>query len=108
MSTQEGVIVRACLDFITLKGIIAWRTNTTGIYDPTAKRFRTNAGRNGVADILGCLPGGRFLAIECKAGKGRLSPAQVEFQRDIVQSGGLHIVARSVDDVAAVLAEEGY
>lgn len=108
MSTPEGSVVRACLDFLTLKGIVAWRTNTTGIYDPVAKRFRPNAGRNGVADILGCLPGGRFLAIECKAGKGKLSPAQIEFQRDIIQAGGLHIVARSVDDVIAVLAEKGY
>ena len=107
MSTPEGAVVRAVLDYLAIRQIVAWRNNTTGVYDPTAKRFRTNAGRNGVADILGCLPGGRFLAVECKAGRGVLSPAQVEFQRDIVVAGGLHIVARCIEDVIAVFRAEG-
>jgi len=103
----ESAVVRAVLDYLAVRQIVAWRNNTTGVYDPTAKRFRTNAGRNGIADILGVLPGGRFLAIECKAERGKLSPAQVEFQRDIVQQGGLHIVAYRVDDVIEVLEMEG-
>lgn len=107
MSTPEGAVVRACLDFLEIKQITAWRNNTIGIYDERRKAYRTNAGRNGVADIIGCLPGGRFLAIECKAGKGRLSPAQVEFQRDIIRAGGLHIVAYRVEDVIEVLEAEG-
>jgi len=105
MSTPEGAVVRTCLDYLQLRGILAWRNNTVGVYDQTAKRYRTNAGRNGIADILGCLPGGRFLAIECKAGKGHLSPAQIEFQHDIIEMGGLHIVARSVDDLIGRLYE---
>ncbi len=96
---SESAIVRACLDYLAIRGIVAWRNNTTGIYDPTRKAFRTNAGRNGISDIIGILPGGRFLAVECKAGRGKLSPAQVEFQRDIIQQGGLHIVAYCVDDL---------
>jgi len=107
MSTPEGLIVRSCLDYLQLRGIVAWRTNTVGVYDPNAKRYRTNSGRNGVADILGCLPGGRFLAIECKAGRGKLSEDQVEFQRDIIRQGGLHIVAYRVEDVIEVLEAEG-
>jgi len=105
MSTPEGFVVRACLDYLAIRGIVAWRNSTVGIFDPTTKRMRTNPGRNGVADIIGCLPGGRFLGIECKAGKGKLSPDQVEFQRDIVHAGGLHIVAYRVDDVIKVLEE---
>ena len=107
MSTPEGAVVRACLDFLEIKQIVAWRNNTTGVYDPATKRMRKNAGRNGVADILGCLPGGRFLAIECKAGRGKLSADQVEFQRDIIRQGGLHIVAYRVEDVIEVLEAEG-
>ena len=101
--TPEGAVVRACLDYLTVRRITAWRNNTTGIYDEKAKRFRTNAGRNGIADIIGCLPGGRLLAVECKAGRGRLSPAQIEFQRDIVEAGGLHNVAYSLDDLIQAL-----
>ena len=108
MSTPEGAVVRACLDFLEIKQIVAWRSNTVGIYDAKRGSFRPNAGRNGIADILGCLPGGRFLAIECKAGRGKLSAAQVEFQRDIIRAGGLHIVAYRVEDVIEVLTSEGY
>ena len=107
MSTPEGAVVRACLDYLALRGIVAWRNNTTGIYDKRRGAYRPSAGRNGVADILGVLPGGRFLAVECKAGKGRLSPAQVDFQRDIIRQGGLHIVAYRVEDVIEVLQAEG-
>ena len=105
--TPEGAVVRSCLDYLAIKQIVAWRNNTVGTFDPATKRMRRNPGRNGVADILGILPGGRFLAIECKAGKGRLSPDQVEFQRDIIRQGGLHIVAYRVEDVIEVLEAEG-
>lgn len=104
--TPEGQVVRAILDYLAIRQIVAWRTNTVGVYDKAREAYRPNTGRNGVADILGCLPGGRFLAIECKAGKGRLSPAQVEFQRDIIRQGGLHIVAYRVEDVIEVLEAE--
>ena len=104
--TPEGAVVRACLDYLEIRGIVAWRNNTVGMYDQTAKRYRTNAGRNGIADILGCLPGGRFIAIECKAGRGKLSADQANFQRDIIRQGGLHIVAYRVEDVIEVLQAE--
>lgn len=105
--TPEGLVVRACMDYLEVRRITAWRNNTTGIYDEKAKRFRKNAGRNGIADIIGCLPGGRLLAVECKAGRGRLSPAQVEFQRDIIRAGGLHVVAYRVEDlIEAIQAED--
>lgn len=107
MSTPEGAVVRAILDYLAIKQIVAWRNNTTGMYDEKRKAYRTNSGRNGISDILGILPGGRFLAVECKAGRGMLSPEQVEFQRDIIRAGGLHIVAYRVEDVIEVLKEEG-
>jgi len=105
--TPEGAVVRACLDYLAIRQIVAWRSNTVGVYDKAREVYRPNTGRNGVADILGCLPGGRFLAIECKAGRGKLSADQVEFQRDIIRQGGLHIVAYRVEDVIEVLEAEG-
>ena len=106
--TPEGAVVKACLEYLQIRGVIAWRNNTTGTWDANKETFRKNAGRNGIADIIGILPSGRFLAVECKAGRGRLSPAQVEFQRDIIQAGGLHIIARSADDVIRVLEGDIY
>jgi hypothetical protein len=62
----------------------------------------------GSADILGCLPGGRFLAIEVKAPDGRLSPEQREFLADIRGLGGIAIVARSYRDIEEAVRESGY
>jgi hypothetical protein len=75
-----------------------WR-NSVG-YD---EGHRVKYGLPGSADILGILNGGRFLAIEVKAEKGRQSEQQVAFQRMIEAFGGLYILARSVADVEAAL-----
>jgi hypothetical protein len=65
-------------------------------------------GLKGSSDILGLLPGGRFLAVECKAPDGRLSPEQRQFLADIKALGGMAIVARSYRDIEAALREAGY
>lgn len=73
-----------------------------GIYDPTKKLFRRPASKfhiNGVSDILGMFHGGRWLAIEVKSRKGRLSPEQSLFIDEINAGGGMAFVARSVQDV---------
>ena len=107
--TPEGAVVRAVLDYLDIRQIL-WIRNNSGVARPERKdgtKGFVRFGSVGSADIVGCLPGGRFLAIECKAGKGRLSPAQVEFQRDIIRQGGLHIVAYRVEDVIEVFENEG-
>jgi len=53
----------------------------------------------GVPDIVGILPDGKFLAIEVKTAKGRLSPHQERFIQNINDAGGLAFVARSPEDV---------
>jgi hypothetical protein len=54
---------------------------------------------NGVADIIGLLPSGRFLAVECKSSRGRQSEAQRAFQAMVEGSGGLYIIARDLQDL---------
>ena len=54
---------------------------------------------NGVADIIGVLPGGRFLAVECKSVRGRQTEPQRAFQEAVEASGGLYVLARSVEDL---------
>lgn len=53
----------------------------------------------GVPDIVGILKDGRFLGIEVKTDRGRLSPHQERFIQNINDAGGIAFVARSVDDV---------
>jgi len=56
-------------------------------------------GLKGVADVLGVLPDGRFLAVECKTATGRISPEQDAFIRNVNLRGGLAFVARGLEDV---------
>ena len=55
-------------------------------------------GYPGVSDIIGCHQG-RMIAIELKAPKGTVSPAQKEFIDRINEAGGLAFVARTLDEV---------
>ena len=51
-------------------------------------------GRSGVPDIICCLNGGKFLAIECKAGKNQPTALQEKEIRDIQARGGIAAVIR--------------
>jgi len=58
----------------------------------------------GQADISGILaPSGQRIEIECKSKTGRLTQEQVAWRDMILRHGGLYILARSLDDVAAAL-----
>ena len=65
-------------------------------------------GKKGSADLLGCLPGGRFLAVEVKAPGGRLSPEQKQFLAEVRGLGGLALVVRDWRGLDAELRGAGY
>lgn len=60
------------------------------------KGFRTGA-KKGVADILACV-NGKFVAIELKMGKDRLSDEQIGFIKSIQYTGGIAMVVSSWED----------
>jgi hypothetical protein len=101
--TPESEVVKSILHYLKIIGVMAWRNNTTGVYDPTRKLFRSFSGLKGVSDILGVMRGGRFLAIEAKAKDGRLSDDQAAFIDAVNKAGGLAFCARSIDDVRAAM-----
>lgn len=58
----------------------------------------------GDPDMIACVDG-RFVGIEGKTYQGRLRPIQ-ELRRDqIIASGGIYVVARTVDDVRRVVED---
>ena len=63
--------------------------------------------KRGVSDLLGCLPGGRMLAIECKRPGGKPSPEQIRFIKDIQDRGGLGMIADNVEVVKTALRDAG-
>lgn len=85
-----------------------WRANAGRALVPTAdgglRPIQVNL--PGCPDLIGWVTlAGRavFLGIEVKAPRGRLRPAQEAFRDALTRSGGLYIVARSVEDVTRVL-----
>ena len=96
MSTPEGRIVAEILEYLRLRGIYAWRNNSGAV---RANGRMVQYGKVGSSDIIGIMPDGRFLAIECKTDSGSLSEAQRLFIDVINKSQGLAFVARSVEDV---------
>jgi hypothetical protein len=65
-------------------------------------------GLKGSADILGCLPDGRFLAVEVKAPDGRISPEQRQFPAEVQALGGLAVTVRGWRELDEALREAGY
>lgn len=103
----ETALVRACIDYLNYRGIFAWRNNTTGVYDPARKTFRSFTGLKGVSDVLGCTSDGRFVAVECKAKDNTLAPEQIAFLNTIQAKGGIACVAYTLDDVQDALTAAG-
>ncbi len=102
--STETDLVNACLELLHLCGIYCWRNNTGAL--PVGKRF-IRFGRSGSADILGCLPGGQFLAVETKVGKNPLTPAQAHFLDTVRTAGGTALVVRDLIQLQDWLALAG-
>ena len=101
---SENQVQNAILEYLEWLGIFAWRNNSTGVFDPKKKIFRKAQGKhviNGVSDILGILPNGKFLAIEVKSPQNKKRPKhQVDFIKKIHDSGGLAFFADNLDYAA--------
>jgi len=85
------------------KEILGWLTAIGAVYVVTDAGMLHKAGLNaacdipaGWPDITVCLPGGRFLGLECKSATGRQSEYQKFVQRRIEDAGGLYILAHSL------------
>jgi hypothetical protein len=104
--TPENRVKAEVLRYLKVRRIYCW-SNPSGAVRIRPGKFMS-FGLKGSSDILGLLPGGRFLAVECKAAHGRLSPEQRQFLADIKALGGMAIVARSYRDIEAALIEAGY
>lgn len=92
MTTPEGVIKKAIKDYLRGEGI-TFMMVPNGSY-----------GSTGAPDIVACYDG-RFIGIEAKTVTGRQSDWQKKYQSDIEASGGIYILARSVDDVKGLIDE---
>jgi len=101
----ESEVLRQCIAYLYARRIFAWRNNT-GAAKTEDGRF-VRFGLPGASDILGILPGGKFLAVECKRSSGgKVSPQQQAFLDRIKKEGGVAIIATSVEDLIRRLENE--
>lgn len=108
-SRAEAALHRAVAAYLTvaLPPDVAWTTFPAG---------SGGKARGGQLKAAGLRPGwpdlqilwdGKFLGIELKTGKRRLSPAQDACVRLIFRAGGTWTVCRSIDDVERILIAWG-
>lgn len=108
MKLTETMIVRACLDWLAYKGIVAWRSNSGAVkasYKGKSRFVRFNT-MKGMSDICAILPDGTFAAIEVKKPGGQPTDDQEEFLRKVRSTGGVGIVVHSVDELDAHLGDK--
>jgi hypothetical protein len=101
----EKFIQKAILDYLGARGYVCWRNNS-GVFRPENKdgsRRFFRAGAVGTGDILGLTKTGRFFTIEVKRKGAKPTPDQAAFMFRVTASGGLAILAYSVDDVIKFL-----
>lgn len=95
LKVKEKDVLRAITDYLTLKKIYWIRVNSGAI---RTERSFIKLARAGTPDIVVCHKG-RFVGIECKAGKNKQTTDQVHEMREIILSGGDYYVMRSIDDL---------
>ena len=95
--TLESVTLGTCLSLLNFLGINAWRNNTGAVKTKTGF---VRYGKVGSSDIIGILPDGRFLAVECKRPSGeKVTTLQQEFIDMINHNGGVGLIVRSSDEL---------
>ena len=105
---KESEIQREILRYLQARGIFAWKAGVgamRAVYKNTPRFVRF--GQEGMSDIVGVLPNGRFLAIEVKRPGGRVTTAQKVFMGHVNLKYGLAFIAHSVEEVNDRLSREG-
>lgn len=102
----EADVLAAVLKALALHPAVAWvrRMNTGAFKVGTGPQARfVRFGFPGCSDVLGQLKDGRFLAVECKAERGKLSPEQERFIDVVRANNGVAGVARNVDEALLIV-----
>jgi hypothetical protein len=101
---SESKLVKAALEYLSYRGIGVWRNNTGAVVSVYKGRKRIiRYGKKGSSDIIGLIPGGRFIGVECKQPKEKQTLDQRLFQQFIESLGGLYVLARNLDDIQEAL-----
>ena len=77
------------------------------LYQQKAYCFKVHGSsymRAGIPDIICCYKG-KFIGIECKVGRNKMSEVQKVHQKEIENADGIFILAYSVSDVKKIIEQ---
>lgn len=98
-SKPEATVVIAVRARFRQAGFFIQKIEAKGVWSNEAQRYMGGMADAGTADLLGCSPDGRFVAIECKApGRvGTLKDHQRSYLMEIINRNGFAIVTDNAD-----------
>lgn len=111
----ETKLMNLILIALSESGCTVWRVETGGAWlgrvihkeretvTLTGARMFVTGLCKGGSDIIGIAPCGRFLAVEVKTARGRVTPEQTRFIEAVIQAGGIAGIARCVDDALQLI-----
>lgn len=102
---SEANLQREIMLALSRAGCLVWRNNTGALTDATGRLVRYGLCK-GSSDLIGMTPCGKFLAIEVKSARGRVTPEQERFIAAVLAKGGRAGVARSVKESLEIACPE--
>jgi hypothetical protein len=90
-------LTKCIVDYITLRGGMASRINSSGVWDKKLNKYRIPTQKRGLADIWATYRG-LSLQIEVKIGRDRQSEHQKQVEQQQTDAGGLYYIARNFSE----------
>lgn len=103
---QNSIIEWMAVKYPTIK---AWLQPSTGTFSPKKGVFLKRKSKfaiTGISDIIGIMPNGIWLAIECKIKPNKPTEEQINFLTMIKDRGGIGLVAYTLEDAERGLKSE--
>lgn len=107
--TCENDVVFNCCVWLNQNGWYAWRNQSAGVWDASAKAYRRPSPftLSGVSDII-AIRDGRTWFIECKFGKGDLSKDQELFKNQCEKHGVEFLTIWSVSELKNLIGRSTF
>ena len=93
-----NVLTDQCIRHVKSLSGCMWRLQSQGQFDIKQNRWRPSGQKRGLPDCIGLLPNGRFIAVEVKIGRDKMSEYQELRRSEIINSNGHYLIARNLDD----------
>jgi len=99
---ESEIMAEIMVEVGAIEGVMMWRNNT-GMIKSADGRF-VRFGQPGSPDLI-AIANGKFVGLEVKTPKGRVSPVQRKWRAACEAAGGRYAVVRSAHDAWAAIMD---